>query len=82
MYYEIAGDDSKTSEFFKRGIDYVRIETFIERWNEIRPEHSGMSCVSLFRCGSLWAIDFRRQRAGGRECVPPQGVAAPCGKGW
>ena len=37
-----AWDDSKISEFYKSGIDYAQMETFIARWNEIQPEHSGI----------------------------------------
>ena len=35
-------DDSKISEFYRKDIDYAQIETFIMRWNEIQPEHSGI----------------------------------------
>ena len=37
-----AWDDSKISKFLKNGIDYAQIETFIVKWNEIQPEHSGI----------------------------------------
>ena len=37
-----AWDDSKISEFLKNDIDYAQIETFIVKWNEIQPEHSGI----------------------------------------
>ena len=35
-------DDSKISEIYKNEIDYAQIETFIMKWNEIQPEHTGI----------------------------------------
>lgn len=37
-----AWDDSKISGFYKNDINYAQIETFLMKWNEIQPEHSGI----------------------------------------